>query len=271
MKMIGNEVYIQRGENWSLDFAVRNEKGHPYVVLKNWDNPYLAITVAAALYEQPGDYRETYWLDLTQRWVEQADGSTVLAPLKKFISSEVLSLTLFSVESAIDYYGVRNGGKMVLDKNNDFDVTNFLFFIDEYSDGNYTYKYVKDYTLDASGNVVDETWEEYDFRVIKQFDTRSWMEQGYLFDIKVLAGESVQEHLKGILDVQRTTYKQNLNTWTNEDWEAYIEAIVDEDVRKEMQALYDEGAPLMPSFDTKSLILEPTPIYVSVNIQGGIR
>ena len=59
MRMIGNEVYIQRGETWSLDFAVTNDKGHPYVVLKNWPNPYLAITVAAALYEQRGDFRET--------------------------------------------------------------------------------------------------------------------------------------------------------------------------------------------------------------------
>lgn len=271
MKMIGNEVYIQRGENWSLDFAVTNDKGHPYVVLKTWENPYLAITVAAALYEQKGDYRETYWLDLNRRWVEQQNGSVVLEPLKKFISSEVLPLNIFAISEALSVYGVYVGGKMVLDKTNDFDVTNYLFFVDVYNDGNYTYKYVKDYTLDGYGYIVDEEWEDYDFRVIKQFDTKSWMEQGYLFDIKVLAGESVQEHIAGILDVERTSYKSDFDTWTNEDWENYIAAIKDETLRAEMQALYDDGAPLMPSFDTKSLLLEPTPIYVSVNIQGGIK
>ena len=273
MKMIGNEVYIQRGETWSLDFAVTNDKGHPYVVLKNWQNPYLAITVTAALYEQRGDFRETYWLDVKHRYVEQADGSMALEDLKTFISAEVLSLPNgFYVGDAIIYYGVDNGGKMVLDKTSDFDITNFLFFCDPFSDGNYVYKYVKDYELDEDGNVDENTveWVEYDFRIIKQFTTKNWMEQGYLFDIKILAGESVQEHLKSILDIQRVTGIKT-EPWTNEDWENYIGLIEDETVRAEMQELYDDGAPLMPTYDTKSLILEPTPIYVSVNIQGGVR
>lgn len=274
MKMIGNEVHIQRGETWSLDFAVTNQKGHPYVVLKNWQNPYLAITVTAALYEQRGDLRETYWLDVKRRYVEQADGSMALEDLKTFISAEVLSLPNgFYVGDAIIYYGVDNGGKMVLDKTSDFDITNYLFFCDPFSDGNYVYKYVKDYEFDDEGNVDEDTveWVEYDFRIIKQFTTKNWMEQGYLFDIKVLAGESVQEHLKGILDTQRVTGIKAFDQWTNEDWENYIGLIEDETVRAEMQELYDDGAPLMPTYDTKSLILEPTPIYVSVNIQGGVR
>ena len=271
MKMIGNEVYIQRGETWSLDFAVTNDKGHPYVVLKNWPNPYLAITVAAALYEQRGDFRETYWLDLSKRYVEKADGSATLEDLKTFISAEVLSLPNgFYVEDAIIYYGTANGGKIVLDDTSDFDIKNFLFFTDPFSDGNYVYKYVKSYKLDRYGNVTEEEWAEYDFRIIKQFTTKNWMEQGYLFDIKVLAGESVQEHLKGILDVQRVSTKA-FDKWTNEDWENYIAKINDRETRAEMQQLYDDGAPLMPTYDTKSLLLEPTPIYVSVNIQGGVR
>lgn len=284
MKMIGNEVHIQRGETWSLDFAVTNQKGHPYVVLENWPNPYLAITVTAALYEQRGDLRETYWLDLKQKYEEQGDGSMVLKPLKTFASSEVLWLANgFYVMDAIIDYGVDNGGKIVLDPNSDFDITKFLFFTDPFSDGNYVYKYVKSYNLDENGDLAyredeygneieDVEWAEYDFRIVKQFTTKNWTEQGYLFDIKVLAGESVQEHLMGILDVQRVTYKDpNTEPWSNEDWEAYINMIEDEALRKEMQELYDEGAPLMPTYDTKSLLLEPTPIYVSVNIQGGVR
>ena len=179
----------------------------------------------------------------------------------------------FYVSDAIIYYGVDNGGKIVLDKTSDFDITNFLFFCDPFSDGNYIYKYVKDYELDEDGSVNEDTveWVEYDFRIIKQFTTKNWMEQGYLFDIKVLAGESVQEHLKGILNTQRVTNIKAFDQWTNEDWENYIGLIEDETVRAEMQELYDDGAPLMPTYDTKSLILEPTPIYVSANIQGGVR
>lgn len=278
MKMIGNEVHIQRGETWSLDFAVANDKGHPFVILKNWQNPYLAITVAAALYEQEGDFRETYWLDLNKRYVEQSNGSFVLEDLKRFTSAEVLWLPNgFYVADALAYYGVDANGKIVLDQTSDFDITNFLFYTDPDSDGNYQYKYVKSYALDDDGNIdLDDDgfekveWEEYNFRVIKQFTTKNWMEQRYFFDIKVLAGESVQEYLKGILDGQGVTTKPFVE-WTNEDWETYINAIEDEKLRTEMQSHYDEGAPLMPAYDTKSLLLEPTPIYVSVNIQGGVR
>jgi hypothetical protein len=278
MKMIGNEVHIQRGETWSLDFAVTNDKGHPFVVLKNWPNPYLAITVTAALYEQLGDFRETYWLDLNRRYVEQADGSMVLSDLKRFTSAEVLWLPNgFYVSDVLSYYGTENDGKIVLDGSSDFDIKNFLFYVDPDSDGNYQYKYVKNYTTDENGSIeLDDNgyelveWEDYDFRIIKQFMTKNWMEQGYLFDVKVLAGESVQEHLKGILDTQNVTTKP-FTEWTNEDWDTYIEAIEDEEVRVEMRQHYDDGAPLMPTYDTKSLLLEPTPIYVSVNIQGGVR
>lgn len=280
MRMLGDEVYIQRGETWSLDFAVRNDKGHPFVVLKDWKNPYLAITVAAALYEQRGDLRETYWLDLKRRYVEQADGTARLEDFKRFISAEVLWLPNgFSVADAIEHYGVANGGKIVLDKTSDFDVTNFLFFADPSSDGNYVYRYVKDYRTDANGNVAykantyeeDVEWEAYDFRVIKQFNTKNWMEQGYFYDIKLLAGESTQERLISLLETQGVTVNTDGDSWTGEDWEAYLALVEDETARAELMALYEDGVPLLPSYDTKSLLLDPTPIYVSVNIQGGVK
>ena len=280
MRMVGNEVYIQRGETWSLDFSVTNKKGHPYVVLKNWRNPYLAITVSAALYEQRGDFRETYWLDLKQRYVEQSDGSMALENLKTFISGEVLWLPNgFYATDALGLYD-----KIVLDPTSDFDITNFLFFCDPFSDGNYSYKYIAKYevtepVVDEDGSIIDEggyiiedtvEWVDYDFRIIKHFTTKDWMEQNYLFDVKVLAGESVQEYIAGILDTQGTSYKPFV-MWTNEDWEMYIAIIQDETLRTRAKELYDEGAPLMPSYDTKGLLIEPSTIHVSVNIQGGVR
>lgn len=274
MKMVGNDVYIQRGETWSLDFAMTNQKGHPYVILKNWSNPYLTITITAALYEQRGDLRETYWLDLSKRYIEQADGVFLVEPLKTFISAEVLLLPNgFYAEDALTYYGVDSGGRIVLDKTSDFDITNYLFFCDPFSDGNYVYKYIVDYTLDTDGYINEDSviWAEYDFRIIKQFITKNWMEQRYWYDIKVLAGESVQEHIKGILDTQQVEDIKPLTSWTNEDYQSYINLIEDEAVRMEIQSLFEDGVPLMPSYDTKSLLLEPTAIYVSANIQGGVK
>lgn len=272
MKILGTEVHVQRGERFSLDFTVMNTKGHPFVVLKNWQNPYLVITVSSSLYKQNGDYKENHWLDLKHRWVEQSDGSGSLEDVKTFLSAEPLFLSNgFYVSDVRNDYG----GKIIFDdETSDFNIKNFLFFTDPNSDGKYVYKYVKSYTKETvgEGDEAEEVevveWADYGFNIIKQFDTKNWIEQRYLFDIKVLTGESVQEHLTGILETQGTT-QTSLAEWSNEDWESYIMSVENETVRAEMRQYYDEGAPLMPTYDTNILLLQPTPIYVSTNIQGG--
>jgi hypothetical protein len=269
MKVLGNDIYIQRGENWSLDLDITNKNGDPYMIFSGWKNPYLAITVTAALYEQKGDFRQTYWLDLNQRWEEQDDGSIVLKPMKKFISTEALNIGIFAINEVLGYYGTAVGGKIVLDQNSDFDVKNYLFFTSVENDVR-TYKYVKEYTLDADGNVEDEVWEEYNFRFIKQFDTKDWMEQGYLFDMKLLAGDTVEEYVYDILVNENFISPKDL-PWSDADLEGYIEKIEDEKKRLYVREIYESGAPLMPNYDTKGLILNPTRLYVSVNLQGGVR
>lgn len=264
MKMIGNEVYIQRGETWSLDFDVTNDKGHPLQLLKSWQNPYLVITISAALYEQSGDYRESYWLDLNQRWVEKSDGLVELETTKKFITTEALYVNEFTVEDILKKYGVNKGGKIVCDITSDFDVTNFLFFTDPNADGEYVYKYITRYT----GDGTDAEWETYSFRVIKSFDTKSLMEQGYFFDAKILTGESLEELIKNTLTVEGKKYKTD--SWSDNDTQRYIDMITDEKIKIEAQYLFDEGIPIRSNYDTKSIIIEPTRLYVSVNIQGGV-
>lgn len=270
MKRIGNEIYVQRGETFSLDFAVTDKVGRPLVLLKNWKNPYMVITVATSLYPQADVPREVYWLDLNKRYVEQNDGTLSPVTFKRFMSTEIFRLTEFDATEAVETYGQENGGKMVFNRNSDFDVTNFLFFVDVNGDGKYEYKYLDDYTLDGE-EVVAQTWVSYDFRVVKYFDTKNWTAQGYFYDIKILSGESVQEYFADILDKEQIEHKELDEEWSTEDWDDYILAVQDEASRDKIQALYDEGAPLMPMADTKMVILEPTAIHVSTNMQGGIR
>ena len=268
MRMVGNEVYIQRGEDWTLDFSVVTKTGQPFTVLKIWENPYLAITISAALYEQKGDFRETYWLDLTKRYVENTDGSMSLAPLKKFTSADALYLPTFAINEVLAQYGDR----IVLDPKSDFDVTNYLFYTDPNSDGNYQYQYVSTYTKDDKG-VLTEEWVPYEFRIIKQFATKNWMEQSYLFDIKLLAGESIYEHIARQLTADGIEVDpfDETGAWSDTKTQEYINLVTDETIRREIQEIFDDGMPLMPDYDTKSLILDPTRLYVSVNIQGGVR
>ena len=265
MKRIGNELYIQRGETFSLDFAVTDNIGRPLVLLKNWKNPYMVITVAASLYPGVDTYREVYWLDLNQRYVEQNDGTLSLTQFKRFMSTEIFRLDAFDAMEAVETYP-----KMTFDRTSDFDVTNFLFFVDADKNGKYEYKYLNDYALDAEGRVTSQTWITYDFRVIKHFDSKDWSAQSYVYDIKILTGESVQEYVAAILDKEQIEYKA-LDEWNTKDWEVYISAITDEASRDKIRVFYDEGAPLMPTADTKIVILEATPIHISTNIQGGIR
>ena len=393
MKTLGNVVHIQRGETWSLDFDVTNVNGAPYMLFKEWRHPYLVITVTAARYEQKGDFRQTWWLDMDQRYVEQADGSFRLVPMKRFIETQPLYTQYHMISQVMSTYG-EPFGKITAtgNKSDPFDVTNYLFFTDNNADGNNSYKYVSDYTvghdsftvtevwyqtawnpdeqaytyiypewgiyygsypagtrvryndelyaaiddvyssegpppdnptiwinlspysnmtfhelynphkeyvrgdivikndnkgyiytgvewhewLELTGYYSDspyiesETWEEYNFRIIKQFNTKSWTEQNYLFDMKVLAGETIAEHVEGIL-VEQGLSDFPVQPWTDEITNQQIKRITDRKKRKEMQELQDSGVPLMPDFDTKSLILEPTKLIVSANIQGGVR
>lgn len=111
-------------------------------------------------------------------------------------------------------------------------------------------------------------WYDYNFRVVKQFNTKDWTEQTYLYDAKVLAGESVAEHVYGILLSEGDDVPEL--PWTDAELQEQIKLISDWRVRKEMQELYDSGMPIMPTYDTKSIILEPKKLFVSANIQGGV-
>ena len=104
MKIVGKEIYIQRGEIWSLDFDITNDKGDPYMLFNRWTNPYLVITIATANYKQEGDFRKVYWLDLSESYIEQSDGSFVPTDIKKFISTEALYLEEFTVGDVLDKY-----------------------------------------------------------------------------------------------------------------------------------------------------------------------
>lgn len=262
MKTLGNDIYIQRGETWSLDFEVTNRNGDPYMLFKEWKNPYLAITVTAARYEQKGDFRRTWWLDMDNRWVEKEDGTFEIIPMKRFTETNALYTEYHTIAQVVSVYD-----RVILDKESPFDATNFLFYTDSDSDDTRVYKYVKDYTLEGD-RVEDEVWEEYNFRLIKQFATKDWTEQNYLFDIKILAGESVEEYVHAKLVSQEETEIPDL-LWTDVDTLTQIKRISDKTTRKWVQEIFDSGQPLMPDFDTKNLVLYPTKLTVSTNIQGG--
>lgn len=64
MILYNNEITVHRGESFTLERTIVNHDGSPYIVSKAEQNPYIAITVAAARYDQTGRYNKTWWLSL---------------------------------------------------------------------------------------------------------------------------------------------------------------------------------------------------------------
>lgn len=274
MRMVGNEVYIQRGENFTLDFQVADELGNPFVVYNEWRHPYLAITITAARYPQDGDMRRTYWLDLSKRWVADVNGTLTEENLKSFVSTQPLYMPTypFTVEDIAAYYGSFVNTE---DSDDPFYYTNYLFFTDTNANGERKFVYgVSERQITIEGETFRQViCAQYDFRVVTSFNTRDWYEQTYLYDIKVLAGQSTGEFIVASLLNYDSQYDfgdatSNPANWTREDYQAFINDIQDEEDKATAQMLFDNNIPLTSTYDTKKIILPATNIYVSANIQG---
>ena len=258
MKMLGDEIFIQRGETFSLDFELKDANGRPFCIPKFWRNPYLTITVSAALYKQKGDFRRTYWLDLS--------------PLKKFISTEALYIVPYqhdlSKPFAISEVMSKYENIIALDKNKDNDITNYLFCTDPNRDGKLVYKYVENYELDGNGGVIEEHWTEYNCRFVKYFDTKDWVEQRYLYDANIVSGTTVLEYLNGIL--ARDNIGELVSDANDEMIRNAIASLKNGIEREYLGKVYESGRALMPEYDTKFCLWLPKKIFVSVDLQGEI-
>lgn len=285
MKTLGNEIYIQRGENWTLDIEVKNEQGDPYMMFLDWKNPFVAITVASARYQQKGDFRRTWWLDMNKKQVQTLDGQLIEKDIKRFIETQALYVEEFDTDEIMSKYGANTGnGHVLINPDSPFDIKNYLFYTDVHGDGNKIYKYITHYNLDINRQIADRgtgifvegieileedvDWEEYNFRIVKQFRTQDWVEQGYLFDIKLLSGITTKEYIRNILITQGEEVPDL--PWTDAETVEQIKRITDKKTKKIAQNLFESGQPLAPDYDTKNLILNPTNLIVSANIQGVI-
>ena len=254
MRYVGRDIYIQRGETFTLDFDVTNAKGDPLMLFKKWPNPYLVITVSNSLYEQEGDMRKVYWLDLSKTYTEDKNGQWQEKPFKRFIETEPLYIPNFNVPDVLEVYK----SKIVTDSTKDNDVCNFLFTNEQ--GGVKKYKYVKSYTGTA-GAITDEAWEDYVFRILKYFDTSDWTEQTYYCEIKIVCGESIEEFVRARLAEEGKSYSGTL-TLTE------IDKITNAVNKKIAQDIFNSGAPLMSTFDAVYPI-DVLKIIVGANIQGG--
>lgn len=246
MRIVGDTIYIQRGETWSLDFELTDMKGRPYMLYTGWRNPHLVITMSNSLYRQEGDSCDRYWMSLAGRYEEDVSGEPTYVYTKTFGLTDALYLPNgFNGPDILAYYG-----ETVM--NNIYD---FLFCTED-ANGELVYKMVSKYR-----DIEDIEWVEYSFRVAKQFFTEDWHNSEYYYDVKILCGDTVADYTKQILG----------NLWSGyEDLETNINRIEDENEREYVLNVFNSGAPLMPNYDVVSVIETPRKICVGTDIQGGV-
>lgn len=156
MSRLPVRLQAHRGDLFTLDFSVSNDKGDPFVVFAQDDNPHFAYIVTSARYKQEGDFKQIYWVDLSA--------------FPKFLNTLPLYLPSFSISTVTTLYSDIGEG----------DVSNYLFYT--ISAGKKIYKYLYEVTDN------EEIWEEYDFHILQTFQTDKWVEQTYILQIKYVAG-----------------------------------------------------------------------------------
>ena len=142
MKSLGNEIFVQKGEIWSFDVEIVNDKNDPFMPFKKWKNPYIVMTVTSARYEQKGNFRKSWWLNINECFVEKENGETELVLFKRFINTEPLYTEEFNINYILSIYEEFIAED---DEDNDFDIRNYLFYTE--ISGKKVYKYVKSYEL----------------------------------------------------------------------------------------------------------------------------
>ena len=229
MILKGNEMTVFRGETFTMDRTVRNRDGSPFIVSDKYNNPYVLITVASSTLGRHDVYKANWWLSLED--------------LPTFGYTRPWEIAAFSTEIT-DVLGHGPG--------------EYLYCVN--GDKGYEYKY---FTEDKNGNAV---WQKYEFRIIHHFlhdITKDWVEGTYLYSIRLVAGQSMLEHLRALYE--DVLDKEAPDNYTVDDLYSSIE--------KENAELVKNLIPSRPiaNFDVVQDILSPTKLTVLPDLNGGLR
>lgn len=170
MRVYADRIQVERGEEWTYDVYFQNRDGSPYIVSNKLTNPYILVTIASSKYTQNGRYIANFWNDVTEAYHTfyctqpiELTGSTMPTP-ENGLSPEIQA-DVVAKNQTFSTYAV--------------------------------YKWV-----DANGVAHYKRWtgtayEDYDFHFVMTFPTditNQWIEQNYVFGIKLVAGTKNAEY-----------------------------------------------------------------------------
>lgn len=234
MNVNGNEITVHRGETFTIDRYIVNRDGSPFVVSSKYDNPYILLSVSSTRYSQADRYVLNVWMSLDAFGPDQ-----IVFP--RFVNTTIIE----KPDEATFERDAKADGK--------FEAVYYVA-----STGKYRYYAGQD----ANGDI----FKDYEFRLTYPFTndiTSQWIEQSYLYSIRLVSGTLTDDYVSSIYDLlfkDSDEYNNNLNI------ELKYEAICSKD---ETYKEINLGRKLI-SFGAVQEIVVPTKLTVLSELNGGI-
>lgn len=171
MRIYADRIQVERGEAWTYDVYFQNRDGSPYIVSSEMQNPQILVTVASSKYTQNGRYIANFWNDVAQAY-------------PRFYSTEPTVIVDTSATSINNLQSPAKYGVTLPTDKTSVTYENFSVYAWTDNDGETHY-------LQWLGSAVSGEYVEYSFHFVQHFPTditNDWIEQSYVFGIKLLGG-----------------------------------------------------------------------------------
>ena len=253
MKTFNNEIHVHKGEAFCIDKLIENKDGSPYIISNQLSNPYFVISVSTTRYTQQNRYIKQYWLSLAnfprfystkainirELYMSNEEGAT---PCNSF-DDIILNTTETSSDGKLYVIEAYLNGKYTMFLRDDA-----VFYLED-EDGNVEYKYINE----------NYEWSKYECRITKTFaaqDTDEWVEQSYVYDIRLLSGDDTLTYLQNYCKENGIEYNENYDLTSMQE------------LLKDYTFDVNISNPIV-NIIVNTTILSPTKLSVLSTIKGG--
>ena len=177
MQILGTDIYVVRGESFSIDYSLVNRDGSPYIVTNRANNAYFLLTVASTKYSQQGRYVKNWWLEIP---AELRFENTNALEINKSMVDEKINPYSSSPTYAVYYYIDDDGSKVYVRWNG-------------------------------------SEFVHYELRIVKTFskqDTSEWTAQSYVYSINYVDGVLMLQYLRDLCDKHSISFTMTDTTAT---------------------------------------------------------
>ena len=249
MQVRNNEITVTRGEDWTMSKLIVNKDSSPYIVSSELINPYWLITI-----KRTDDYNNSY---VYNKWLD-------LSSLPRFKVTQPLNIndygrSFFEPMPTLPFLDLDENGVSDFTGDETSGYSNIAIFYEKGENGVISYKY-----WEYNNNEKDDfsgKWVDYSCPIITSFFnsvTKDWVEQNYLYQIRLLSGQTTHEYISF------------LASYLGVDSDGSLEDLYDAIAKKDNSLIKDVdlSRPLY-TIDTNLTILEPTRLTVKLNLNGG--